>query len=238
MPELATERPDPTVERTDVPPVAIRRCGWAKRGLDVSVALGGLVLFSPLFLVCSVLAKLQSPGGVFFFGPRVGQGGKPFKMIKFRSMVDDAPKRGAGVTAANDRRITPIGRFLRRTKLDELPNLINVLKGDMSLVGPRPELPRYVALYTPEQRAVLAVRPGITGPTQLRFRDEEALLASHPDPETYYVSTVMPEKIALDLEYIANRSFWRDVGYLLQTAALVLRRFVSFLVPRTREKSS
>lgn len=185
--------------------------------MDVLLASLGLLMLSPVFLLCAILAKIQSPGTVLFWGPRVGRGGKRFLMAKFRTMVADAPAKGPGITAQDDPRMTPIGRFLRRTKLDELPQLLNVLNGTMSLVGPRPELPRYVARYNERQRRVLSVRPGITGPTQLAYRHEEELLKGQADVESYYIHVLMPAKIEMDLAYIETRSFWSDMGYLLKT---------------------
>jgi len=145
-------------------------------------------------------------------------------MAKFRTMVADAPTRGPGITAQDDPRMTPIGRFLRKTKLDELPQLLNVLNGTMSLVGPRPELPRYVALYNERQRRVLSVRPGITGPTQIAYRHEEELLRGRPDVETYYINVIMPLKLEMDLRYIEQRRFWTDVGYLIKTLVHIVLR--------------
>jgi lipopolysaccharide/colanic/teichoic acid biosynthesis glycosyltransferase len=151
----------------------------------------------------------------------VGKDGRTFRILKLRTMR--AAPAGPAVTAGDDPRITTIGRLLRRTKIDELPQLLNVLKGDMSLVGPRPEDPKYVALYTPEQRAVLAVRPGITGPTALAFMNEEELLRGG-DAETVYVSTVMPQKLAADLKYVQTASFAGDLAILGKTFAAVIRR--------------
>ncbi len=202
--------------------ITVRSDGWAKRIFDVVVASVSLVCLSPVFLVCVVLAKAQSRGAVFYLGPRVGRGGRPFRMVKFRTMVPEAPSNGPGVTSAVDPRVTTIGRFLRRTKLDELPQLFNVLNGSMSLVGPRPELPEYVATYDARQLGVLSVRPGITGPTQLRFRHEEGMLSQAEDPEEYYVSTLIPAKLDSDLEYLARRAFWRDAVYLVQTISVVV----------------
>ncbi|GIX06584.1 MAG: glycosyl transferase [Candidatus Poribacteria bacterium] len=180
-----------------------------------------------MFLLLAILAKLQSPGPILYRAVRVGRGGRPFVLYKFRSMVAAADRQGPGITAADDERITPIGRWLRRYRLDELPNLWNVLKGEMSLVGPRPELPRYVRHYTPEQLRVLSVRPGITGPTQLAFRHEEEMLRGQADPEQYYLEALLPKKLSSDLEYIATRTFWKDLGYLLATLGAVARELLS-----------
>lgn len=188
----------------------------ARRLLDVVAAAAGLVLLGPLFLAIAAAIKLDSPGPVFYRARRVGRYGQEFRLYKFRSMVADADRRGPGITAAGDRRITRVGRFLRRTKLDELPQLINVLKGEMSLVGPRPEDPRYVALYTSEQRRVLEARPGITSAASLAFRHEEQLL-SGPDWEQVYRTQVMPAKLALDLDYLNRRTLASDLALIWRT---------------------
>lgn len=187
-----------------------------RRLLDMVAAVAGLVLLGPLFLAIAAAIKLDSPGPVFYRARRVGRHGQEFRLYKFRSMVADADRRGPGITAAGDRRITRVGRFLRRTKLDELPQLINVLKGEMSLVGPRPEDPRYVALYTPEQRRVLEARPGITSAASLAFRHEEQLL-SGPDWEQVYRTQVMPAKLALDLDYLDRRTLASDLALIWRT---------------------
>lgn len=194
-----------------------------KRAFDLLVSAAGLVMTSPIIAAAALAVKLESPGPAFYSGPRAGMGGRPFRIHKLRTMRPDS--LGPAVTAGDDPRITGVGRFLRRTKLDELPQLLNVLKGDMSLVGPRPEDPRYVALYTPEQREVLSVRPGITGPTVLRFIDEEELLRGG-DAETSYVTKVMPQKLAVDLQYVRGASFTGDLKLLGETlVALVARTF-------------
>ena len=189
----------------------------AKRTLDLIVSLAGLALIWPLLVALALWVKLDSRGPVLYRGTRVGQRARPFYMYKFRTMVLGAESQGPAVTYRDDPRITKVGRFLRRTKLDELPQLFNVLKGEMSLVGPRPEDPKYVALYTEEQRQVLDVKPGITGPTQLEYRDEASLLeGSSVDEE--YVSRFMPEKLKLDLEYVRTRSLMLDLKILWRTA--------------------
>lgn len=192
------------------------------RSLDIIASLCGLVLLGPLFLLVALLIKLDSPGPVFFRSQRVGQDGRPFRLVKFRTMVAGAARSGPGITAAGDSRVTAVGRLLRRTKLDELPQLVNVLRGEMSLVGPRPEDPRYVALYTPEQRRVLAARPGITSPASLAYRHEEQLLVG-PDWETVYVQKVMPHKLQLELDYLSRRTPLTDLGLILRTLLAVLR---------------
>jgi lipopolysaccharide/colanic/teichoic acid biosynthesis glycosyltransferase len=181
-----------------------------------------LVALSPLLVIVAVLVKRSSPGPVLHRAQRVGRQGRLFTLYKFRSMVVNADRLGAGITACDDARITPIGRRLRRTKLDELPQLINVLKGDMSLVGPRPEDPRYVALYTAEHRRVLNVRPGITSWASIHYRHEERLLsAEHVD--VVYRTQVMPQKLALDLEYLERQSLLLDVSIIMRTLLAVLK---------------
>jgi len=156
-------------------------------------------------------------------GWRVGRDGQIFRIFKFRSMVVRAERSGRAITTAGDQRVTRVGRLLRRTKLDELPQLLNVLRGEMSLVGPRPEHPNYVRLYTPEQRHVLCVRPGITGAASVRFRNEEELLRGD-DPEALYRDVVMPEKLRMELEYLEHRSFWTDLRLILETVAVLPER--------------
>ena len=193
----------------------------AKRALDLLISGLGLILLSPLLLLLALWVKLDSPGPVLYRGKRVGLDGRRFHMYKFRTMVLGAESQGPAVTYKDDPRITKAGRFLRRTKLDELPQLLNVLKGEMSMVGPRPEDPKYVELYTPEQRQVLSVRPGITGPTQLEYRDEASMLeAGSVDEE--YVTRIMPRKLKLDLEYVRRRSLTGDLKILWRTVATLL----------------
>jgi lipopolysaccharide/colanic/teichoic acid biosynthesis glycosyltransferase len=187
-----------------------------KRTLDMVVASMALLTLWPLFALIALIIRITSPGAIFYRATRVGQNGQPFKLYKFRSMVEDADKRGPGITTSGDSRVTSIGRILRRTKLDELPQLVNVLRGEMSLVGPRPEDPRYVALYTPEQRQVLAVRPGITSSASVYYRDEESLLTG-ADWEKQYLEEIMPAKLAIDLEYARSATLWRDIDIIRRT---------------------
>ena len=196
----------------------------AKRLFDLVAASIGLLALSPLFLVVAIAIRRSSPGPVFFRQARVGRHGEPFSMFKFRTMRPDAERVGGQLTVGADPRITPIGHTLRKYKLDELPQLINVVLGDMSLVGPRPEVPRYVALYDERQRRVLDVRPGITDPASIAYRNENALLAAAADPEATYVAEVMPAKLEINLGYLERRSLLRDVGVILQTLAAVVRR--------------
>jgi len=199
----------------------------AKRLFDIVFALLGLVLTLPLFAVIALLIKRDSEGPVFYRAPRVGKDGKPFKMLKFRTMVANADKIGGPSTANDDPRITRVGRFLRRYKLDELPQLINVLKGEMSFVGPRPEVQQYVDMYTEEEKAILTVKPGITDWASLWNSDEGAVLAGSPDPEKAYLELIRPTKIKLQLEYVRRRSFLTDLGILLRTVMAVVCRSTS-----------
>ena len=195
-----------------------------KRTFDFVFAIIALLLLSPLFLLGSLLAKFQSKGPVFYKAKRVGKDEASFEMYKFRTMVVNADTLGGSLTTYRDTRITPIGRFLRWTKLDELPNLINVIKGEMSLIGPRPEAPDYVKYYTEIQKQVLQVKPGMTGPSQLANRDEEAKLKGQQDAEHYYITELMPKKLALDLHYVATQSITSDIGWLLKTLWVVIVR--------------
>jgi lipopolysaccharide/colanic/teichoic acid biosynthesis glycosyltransferase len=196
----------------------------AKRACDILVAAVFLVLLMPLIAALAVAVACEDGRPILYRATRVGRHGRLFTMYKFRSMWRDAAARGPAITGGNDVRITRVGRLLRASKLDELPQLWNVLRGEMSLVGPRPEDPAYVALYTPAQRAVLTVRPGITGPAQVVFRDEARLLRPghvHED----YVTRVMPAKLAIDLRYVAAVSLRRDARVLEGTLrAIVVRR--------------
>jgi lipopolysaccharide/colanic/teichoic acid biosynthesis glycosyltransferase len=194
-----------------------------KRAFDVAVAGLGLVMTSPIILAAAVAVKLDSGGPAFYRGPRVGRHGKVFQIYKLRTMQVGADGKGPAVTSAGDQRVTAVGRLLRRTKADELPQLLNVLKGDMSLVGPRPEHPEYVKHYPPDQRDSLKVRPGMTGPSALAFIDEEKMLEG-ADPEATYLERIMPRKLELDREYVRTASFGGDLRILLKTGALVVTR--------------
>lgn len=194
----------------------------AKRLLDLAFAAAGLLLLAPLMLGIAVCVRLDSPGPVFFRQVRIGRGGVPFRIHKFRTMRADAASSGPALTVGADPRITRIGRLLRRTKLDELPQLIDVLAGTMSLVGPRPEVPRYVALY-PEvvRRRVLSVRPGITDPASITYRDENALLAGAADPERVYVEQILPAKLCAAVAYVEHRSLHGDLRLIGATLRAV-----------------
>ncbi len=201
-----------------------------KRAFDVAAALLGVLLLLPLWLAIALLVRATSPGPVFYRAQRVGRGGRPFRLLKFRTMRPGADREGAGITRAGDSRVTAAGRWLRRTKLDETPQLLNVLAGSMSLVGPRPEDPRYVARYAPEQRRVLRVRPGITSAASVRYRREEQLLRGD-DWERLYLEVVMPDKLRLDLDYLDRRTFCSDLGVLWQTVWPWTRRAAPDTLP-------
>ena len=194
----------------------------ARRAFDLLAASVGLLLLSPLLLAIGAAVRLDSRGPALFRQLRVGRGERPFVIFKFRTMVVDGVARGGLLTVADDPRVTRVGRWLRRSKLDELPQLLNVIRGDMALVGPRPEVPRYVACYDERQRRVLSVRPGITDPASIRFRNENRLLAGAADPEATYLREVLPAKLEMNLAYLDRRSLASDVGILLRTVARLL----------------
>ena len=197
----------------------------AKRGLDILVAAIGLMLLWPAFLLIALAIKFETPGPIFVRQERVGRHGRPFRIFKFRTMHVHDPDTARQFTAAGDPRITRVGAWLRRTKLDELAQLIDVLRGTMSLVGPRPEVPRYVALYPPEVRAkVLSVRPGITDPASIAYRDEAVLLARAADPEREYVEVIMPAKLRFAHHYVDSMSLSTDLGLIAATLKALLRR--------------
>jgi lipopolysaccharide/colanic/teichoic acid biosynthesis glycosyltransferase len=193
-----------------------------KRLLDVAVSIGALVFLSPLLLFVAVAVKLTSPGGVLHLGERVGRGGRPFRIFKYRTMVPGAWKMGPGITARDDPRITRIGRFLRATKLDELPSFINVLRGEMSLVGPRPEDAHWVKLYTEEERRVLLVRPGLTSLASIRYRHEERDLEGKKIEDAY--PAIMRHKLRIELEYLRNRSLVADLEILAKTLLAIFQK--------------
>ncbi|WP_428419992.1 sugar transferase [Methylibium sp.] len=195
----------------------------AKRLVDLLLALGGLLLLAPLLLVIAAAIRLDSRGPVLFRQERVGRHGRLFRIHKFRTMVADASRRGPSLTVGDDARITRVGRWLRERRLDELPQLIDVLLGDMSVVGPRPELPRYVAQYPAALRErVLSVRPGITDPASLAHLDESALLARAADPEREYVEVILPRKLQLAADYADRASTASDLRVLWRTLKMLL----------------
>ena len=196
----------------------------AWRAFELTVAGAGTALCLPFWGLCALALRLESSGPAFFRQERVGRAGVPFPLLKLRTMDTSITAPAYGITCGGDPRITRIGRLLRRYKLDETPQLLNVLRGEMSLVGPRPEVPRYVALYDSAQRAVLAVRPGITGAAALAYRNEEALLAQASDPEGFYVETLMPRKLQLELDYLHSRSPLGDLTLVAKTLGQLLAR--------------
>jgi lipopolysaccharide/colanic/teichoic acid biosynthesis glycosyltransferase len=187
-----------------------------KRLLDIVASFCGLILLSPLLIIIAIAIKLQDGGSVFYRAKRIGYQGQDLLLYKFRSMVPQADLNGPAVTASGDQRITPIGKFLRNTKLDELPQLINVFVGEMSLVGPRPEDPKYVSQYTLEQRQILLYKPGITSAASLCYRHEESLLTSS-DWELQYLNKVMPDKILIDIKYCSTANIWQDITLITKT---------------------
>lgn len=193
-----------------------------KRLFDVVASGVGLLLLSPLFLLVAIWIKLDSPGPVFYRQVRVGQYNQDFRIFKFRSMRVGADKGSLVTIGGRDPRVTRSGYFIRKFKVDELPQLINVFIGDMSLVGPRPEVRHYVDYWTKEQLHVLDVRPGITDPASIKFRNENELLEKAEDPEKYYIEVIMQEKLRLYLEYVENHSFWYDIKLIFQTFVAII----------------
>lgn len=189
-----------------------------KRTIDVVVAVVLLVVTIPIWIPIAIAIRFGSPGPVLYHAPRIGKDGLPFTMYKFRTMRADAARLGPAITLGEDPRVTPIGRRLRKWKIDELPQLINVVRGQMSLVGPRPEAPEYVALYNTQQRRVLSVPPGVTGPSQVIHRHEERLL-DREDAEEYYRQEILPKKLEIDLDYVQHRSLLLDLRVIVQTIA-------------------
>lgn len=193
----------------------------AKRLFDIVCSAVGLLVLSPVLLITALLVGLTSPGGVLFRQERMGKDEKPFVIYKFRSMRKD--NKGLKITTDQDNRITPVGKVLRKTKLDELPQLFNVLKGDMSFVGPRPEVREYTDLYNEEQRQIFLVRPGITGKASIEFRNENELLSESDDPNRTYIEEIMPRKLELDMEYIPHASVLYDIKLIFMTLITVIR---------------
>ena len=194
-----------------------------KRVFDIVVSLAGLVFLLPLLGLVALLIKLNSPGTVFFKQERMGKGFRPFLIYKFRTMVHDAPAQGGSITVDKDPRITRVGQFLRKTKVDELPQLINVVKGDMTLVGPRPEVPHYVKLFRRDYEEILKIRPGITDLASLKYRDEAAILGQSENPEEEYLRRVLPEKIQLAKDYMKQSSFFFDIILIFKTLLKVFK---------------
>ena len=190
---------------------------FIKRLFDIIASSIGIIILSPIFIGVSIAIKIDSKGSIFFKQARVGKDSKIFNILKFRTMVINAEDLGQQITVGKDKRITKVGMFLRKAKIDELPQLINVFKGDMSLVGPRPEVPKYVKMYNEEQRRVLNVRPGITDIASLRYKDENDILGKVENPEEYYINTIMPDKLKLNLEYVEKSNILFDIFLIIKT---------------------
>lgn len=212
-------------QRMDIAEKLRRRRGRIalKRAMDIVISGAALCVLWPVLLLIALAIVIDDPGPVFYRQVRVGRGGKEFRIFKFRTMVVDADKKGLQITVGRDSRITRMGALLRKTKLDELAQLLNVFLGQMSFVGPRPEVPRYVAMYTPYQRQVLLVRPGITDYASIAYRNENDLLAAADDPEKMYVEEIMPAKIELNMKYLRRVSPLEDIRLILSTIAAVVR---------------
>jgi len=195
---------------------------YGKRYFDLSVSIVSLVILLPVFLLVAVAIKLEDGGPVFFFQERVGRNFSTFKVVKFRTMTTDPQVAGPLVTSENDKRITKVGKILRKLKIDELPQIFNVLRGEMSIVGPRPEVPKYVKLFEKEYRKLLTVRPGMTGYASVVFRNEEQILSRYTEPETAYVTEILPKKIKLELIYVSRVSFIFDIKIFLWTFLKVI----------------
>lgn len=193
-----------------------------KRAFDIVASGLGLIILSPIFLILATWIKIDSAGPVFYRQIRVGRHNKDFRIFKFRSMRVGSDKGSLVTIGGRDPRITHSGYYIRKFKLDELPQLINVFLGDMSLVGPRPEVRHYVAYWTPEQMHVLDVRPGITDPASIKFRNENELMEQADDPEKFYIEVIMQEKIRLYLDYVANHSFWGDLVLIFRTLKVII----------------
>jgi lipopolysaccharide/colanic/teichoic acid biosynthesis glycosyltransferase len=197
---------------------------YGKRLIDASLSFVALLVLCPLFAIVGIIIKCTSPGPVLYWQDRVGRGGRIFKIAKFRSMVVGADKKGLGITISGDARVTRVGVFLRKSKIDEFPQLWNVLNGEMSLVGPRPELSQYVSAYTPEQRLVLQVRPGITDPASIRYRHEEAVLATSQNPDEFYRDVILPDKLTINLQYIREISVYSDIKCVIHTMTSLFKQ--------------
>jgi lipopolysaccharide/colanic/teichoic acid biosynthesis glycosyltransferase len=194
-----------------------------KRGFDIVASVIGLFCFSPLLLLFAVLIKLDSAGPVFFKQERIGKGFRPFLIYKFRTMVKNAPQIGSPISFGNDSRITRVGWLLRKSKLDELPQLLNILKGDMSFVGPRPEVPYYVDLFRRDYEQILKVRPGLTDLASLKYSDEASILGQSDNPEAEYLGRLLPDKIQLAKQYIRRSSILFDIRLIFETVIKLFR---------------
>lgn len=196
---------------------------FLKRAMDIVISGGALLVLWPVLALIALAIKIDDPGPVFYRQVRVGRHGKPFRIFKFRTMIVDADKKGLQITVGRDNRITRMGALLRKTKLDELAQLINVFVGEMSFVGPRPEVPKYVDMYTPYQRQVLLVRPGITDYASIAYRNENDMLEGAEDPEKMYIDVIMPDKIELNMKYLREISPLADIRLILSTIVAVIK---------------
>ncbi len=195
-----------------------------KRLFDIISSSIALLILSPFLLIISLFILLDSRGGIFYKQIRIGKNGIPFKLLKFRTMKDGSDKKGLITVGEKDNRVTNVGYFLRKYKLDEIPQLLNIILNDMSVVGPRPEVEKYVKLYTPEQRKVLLAKPGLTDLASLKYFSENELLAKAKDPEDYYIKEIMPAKLTLNLEYIEKKSFLFDLRIIFKTISKIINR--------------
>ncbi|SDD94784.1 sugar transferase [Riemerella columbipharyngis] len=193
-----------------------------KRIFDFIFSFIGLLVISPVLLGIALIIAFTSKGGVFYRQNRVGRFGRDFRIFKFRTMYVDSDKKGLLTVGGRDPRVTNVGYYLRKYKIDELPQLINVFLGDMSFVGPRPEVRKYVDLYNDEQRKVLNVRPGITDLASIEYRNENEILSKQSEPEKYYIDVIMPAKLSINLKYIENRSLFKDINVILKTLKAIL----------------
>jgi lipopolysaccharide/colanic/teichoic acid biosynthesis glycosyltransferase len=194
---------------------------YFKRLIDIIISFSGLLVFSPLFLIVYLLNN-KNLGSLFFCQKRIGKGGKVFKIIKFRTMIENKDEELLQFTPGSTRRVTRIGKLLRKSKIDELPTLINVLKGDMSIVGPRPEVPKYLYFYCNEYKEVLRVRPGVTDFASIKYRNEEEILSTTHLPQKMYETKILPDKLKLNLAYVKEISLWRDILIILKTIKAIL----------------
>jgi len=194
---------------------------FGKRIFDIIASISGMILLTPILLVIIIWIKFSSKGALFYVQKRVGKDFREFNLYKFRSMIVDADKQGPSVTSSGDTRITKVGKIIRRTKIDELPQLLNVLKGDMSLVGPRPEVMKFVSQKKQEYKKVLSVKPGITDNAAIEFRDEESIMEQYEDKEKVYIDIILPQKIELYNKYINSISFLNDIKLILQTLKVI-----------------
>ena len=195
-----------------------------KRVFDIVACVTAVLVLCPVWLCIGLMVACGSKGGAFYRQTRVGRNGKEFKLLKFRTMRKDADKIGGLITVGEDNRVTRVGRFLRKYKLDELPQFLNIIKGDMSIVGPRPEVPKYVALYDERQRRVLSVRPGLTDYASIEYISENELLAQSPDPDKTYIEEIMPAKLELNLKYIDSQSVMEDLRLIFKTLFSIVKK--------------